>query len=183
MHFILSTRSHTLTHSHPHSDTNHYVKQTAALCLLRLLLVNPRLIAIDQHAARIVQLLNDRHFGVVTSACSLLEGLAHINFVGFMDCVSIAVLKLSKVRGWCVTVWGVHLYIPCVCAIILYAYLYMYSMRLTFLFKLPHTLTPSPCTDRIVQCYWSSRIHILLCPRPLANGESNETTVVFWYPR
>ena len=57
------------------------MKQTAALCLLRLLLVNPRLIAIDQHAARIVQLLNDRHFGVVTSACSLLEELAHINSV------------------------------------------------------------------------------------------------------
>ena len=83
-------------------DTNHYVKQTAALCLLCLLcllLVNPRLIAIDQHAARIVQLLNDRHFGVVTSACSLLEELAHINFVGFMDCVSIAVLKTVQGEG------------------------------------------------------------------------------------
>ena len=99
MHFILSTLSHTLTPSHPHSDTNNGVKQTAALCLLRLLLVNPRLIPIDQHAARIVQLLNDRHFGVVTLACSLLEELAHINSVGFMDCVSIAVLKLSKLRG------------------------------------------------------------------------------------
>ena len=86
-----STHSHTLTHSHPHSDTNNGVKQMAALCLLRLLRVNPRLIPIDQHAARIVQLLNDRHFGVVTSAYSLLEELAHINSVGFMDCVSMAV--------------------------------------------------------------------------------------------
>ena len=90
---------HTLTHSHPHSDTNNGVKQTAALCLLRLLRVNPRLIPIDQHAARIVQLLNDRHFGVVTSACSLLEELAHINSVGFMDCVSIAVLKTVQGEG------------------------------------------------------------------------------------
>ena len=90
---------HFYTPSHTHSDTNNGVKQTAALYLLRLLRVNPRLIPIDQHAARIVQLLNDRHFGVVTSACSLLEELAHINSVGFMDCVSMAVLKLSKVRG------------------------------------------------------------------------------------
>ena len=78
-------------------DTTEGVKQTAALCLLRLLRTNPKAVPIDSHAARIVQLLNDRHLGVVTSACSLLEELAHINQLGFSECVPIAVTRLSKI--------------------------------------------------------------------------------------
>ena len=37
--------------------------------------------------------------GVVTSACSLLEELAHINAMGFSDCVPVAVTRLSRVSG------------------------------------------------------------------------------------
>jgi AP-2 complex subunit alpha len=79
------------------SESTPGVKQTACLCLLKLLRVNPKAISIDQHALRIVQLLNDRHLGVVTSACSLLEELAHINSVGFADCVPVAVTRLSRI--------------------------------------------------------------------------------------
>jgi AP-2 complex subunit alpha len=43
------------------SESTPGVKQTACLCLLKLLRVNPKAISIDQHALRIVQLLNDRH--------------------------------------------------------------------------------------------------------------------------
>lgn len=78
-------------------DTTNSVKQTAALCLLRLLRVNPQSIAISQHAARIVQLLNDKHLGVLTASCSLLEELAHINSLGFSECVPIAVTRLSRI--------------------------------------------------------------------------------------
>lgn len=34
----------------------------------------------------------------MTAACSLLEELAHINSLGFMDCVPLAVTRLSRVR-------------------------------------------------------------------------------------
>jgi hypothetical protein len=37
-----------------------------------------------------------RHYGLVTSACSLLEELAHINSLGFSECVSPAVTRLSR---------------------------------------------------------------------------------------
>ena len=40
-----------------------------------------------------------RHYGLVTSACSLLEELAHINSLGFSECVSPAVTRLSRVRN------------------------------------------------------------------------------------
>lgn len=35
---------------------------------------------------------------MVTAACSLLEELAHINSFGFIDCVSLAVTRLSRVK-------------------------------------------------------------------------------------
>ena len=52
---------YTVCHSPSGSDSTAEVKQTAALCLLKLLRMSPKAIPIDQHAARIVQLLNDRH--------------------------------------------------------------------------------------------------------------------------
>ena len=42
-------------------STHHAVKQTAALCLLKMLRVSPKLIPIDQHAAKIVQLLSNKN--------------------------------------------------------------------------------------------------------------------------
>ena len=44
-----------------YSDTNAAVKQTACLCLLRLLRVDPKMIPLEQHASRIVKFLNDKH--------------------------------------------------------------------------------------------------------------------------
>lgn len=79
------------------ADSSSAVKQTAALCLLRLLRVHPSAIPIDQYAARIVQLLNDRHLGVVTASCSLLEEFARINSLGFSECVNAAVIRLSRI--------------------------------------------------------------------------------------
>ena len=52
------------------SNTHNAVKQTAALCLLKMLRVNPKAIPIDQHAAKIVQLINDKH--LVSSKHTLL---------------------------------------------------------------------------------------------------------------
>ena len=40
----------------------------------------------------------------MTSACSLLEELAHINSVGFADCVPVAVTRLSRVRRYSLSV-------------------------------------------------------------------------------
>ena len=42
------------------SDATQGVKQTACLCLLRLLRVNASYVPIDQYANKIVQLLNEK---------------------------------------------------------------------------------------------------------------------------
>ena len=43
-----------------YSDATHGVKQTACLCLLRMLRVNAGHVPIDQYANKIVQLLNEK---------------------------------------------------------------------------------------------------------------------------
>ena len=57
------------------------VKKKAALCLLRLVRTSPNLVAGREFAPHVAQLLQDRHLGVLTSAMSLLNGLAsqHMN--------------------------------------------------------------------------------------------------------
>jgi AP-2 complex subunit alpha len=52
------------------------VKKKAALCLLRLIRTSPNLVAGKEFAPHVAQLLQDRHLGVLTSAMSLLNGLA-----------------------------------------------------------------------------------------------------------
>jgi AP-2 complex subunit alpha len=52
------------------------VKKKAALCLLRLVRTSPNLLAGREFAPHIGQLLQDPHFGVLTSTMSLLNGLA-----------------------------------------------------------------------------------------------------------
>ena len=42
------------------SDATHGVKQTACLCLLKMLRVNASHVPIDQYANKIVQLLNEK---------------------------------------------------------------------------------------------------------------------------
>jgi AP-2 complex subunit alpha len=52
------------------------VKKKAALCSLRLVRTNPKLVNGRDFAPQVAQLLQDRHLGVLTSAMSLLYGLA-----------------------------------------------------------------------------------------------------------
>lgn len=52
------------------------VKKKAALCLLRLVRTSPKLISGKEFAQHMSVLLQDRHLGVLTSATSLLYGLA-----------------------------------------------------------------------------------------------------------
>ncbi|KAK1747224.1 AP-2 complex subunit alpha-2 [Skeletonema marinoi] len=52
------------------------VKKKAALCLLRLTRTSPNLISGRIFAPHVVQLLQDKHLGVLTSVMSLLNGLA-----------------------------------------------------------------------------------------------------------
>merc|ERR1712238_352995 len=51
-------------------------RKKSALCLLRLVRTSPNLVAGRELAPHIAQLLQDRHLGVLTSAMSLLNGLA-----------------------------------------------------------------------------------------------------------
>mmetsp|Transcript_8260 Transcript_8260/g.12665 ORF Transcript_8260/g.12665 Transcript_8260/m.12665 type:complete len:993 (+) Transcript_8260:96-3074(+) len=52
------------------------VKKKAALCLLRLIRTSPNVVSGREFAPHVAQLLQDRHLGVLTSAMSLLNGLA-----------------------------------------------------------------------------------------------------------
>merc|ERR1712168_162315 len=81
-------------------EAEHGVKQSAALCLLRLLEIryadlelagqSTSIPSVTEWANRIVHLLNDQHMGVVTSACSLLIMLAEKNPQDFKACINLA---------------------------------------------------------------------------------------------
>lgn len=73
------------------------VKQSAALCLLRLLRTSPEVIPSGEWTSRIIHLLNDQHLGVVTAAASLIEALVKRNTDEYKGCVSLAVSRLSRV--------------------------------------------------------------------------------------
>lgn len=75
-----------------HADVQHVlvaktstpnVKKKAALCLLRLVRTSPNLVAGREFAPHVAQLLQDRHLGVLTSAMSLLNGLASQHFTEY----------------------------------------------------------------------------------------------------
>lgn len=74
------------------------VKQSAALCLLRLLRTAPDVVPSGEWTSRIVHLLNDQHLGVVTAAASLIDALVKRNPDEYKGCVSLAVSRLSRVR-------------------------------------------------------------------------------------
>lgn len=78
-------------------DTMDVVKQSAALCLLRLLRTSPEIIPSGEWTSRIIHLLNDQHLGVVTAAASLIEALVKRNTDEYKGCVSLAVSRLSRV--------------------------------------------------------------------------------------
>nr|CAG4638245.1 EOG090X0109 [Cyclestheria hislopi] len=78
-------------------DTMDVVKQSAALCLLRLLRTCPEVIPSGEWTSRIIHLLNDQHLGVVTAAASLIEALVKRNPDEYKGCVSLAVSRLSRI--------------------------------------------------------------------------------------
>lgn len=78
-------------------DTLDVVKQSAALCLLRLFRTDPSVIPSGEWTSRIVHLLNDHHMGVVTAAASLIEALVKKNPEEYKGCVSLAVSRLSRI--------------------------------------------------------------------------------------
>uniref|UniRef100_H3CL14 AP-2 complex subunit alpha n=1 Tax=Tetraodon nigroviridis TaxID=99883 RepID=H3CL14_TETNG len=78
-------------------DTMDSVKQSAALCLLRLYRTSPDLVPMGDWTARVVHLLNDQHLGVVTAAASLITSLAQKSPDDFKTSVSLAVARLSRI--------------------------------------------------------------------------------------
>ncbi|XP_053576126.1 AP-2 complex subunit alpha-2 isoform X1 [Bombina bombina] len=78
-------------------DTMDSVKQSAALCLLRLYRTSPDLMLTTEWTSRVVHLLNDQHLGVVTAASSLITTLAQKNPEEFKTSVSLAVSRLSRI--------------------------------------------------------------------------------------
>ncbi|XP_023809520.1 AP-2 complex subunit alpha-2 isoform X1 [Oryzias latipes] len=78
-------------------DSMDSVKQSAALCLLRLNRTSPDLVPMEEWTARVVHLLNDQHLGVVTAATSLIITLAQKSPDDFKTSVSLAVTRLSRI--------------------------------------------------------------------------------------
>ena len=74
------------------------VKQSAALCLLRLFRTDRNIIPGGEWTSRIIHLLNDQHMGVVTAAVSLINALVKKNPDEFEGCVALAVHMLSRVN-------------------------------------------------------------------------------------
>ena len=73
------------------------VKQSAALCLLRLYRSCPDMSPAAEWTSRIIHLLNDQHMGVVTASASLIESLVKKNPDEYKGCVSLAISRLSRV--------------------------------------------------------------------------------------
>ncbi|VDK48886.1 unnamed protein product [Anisakis simplex] len=78
-------------------DTIDFVKQSAALCLLKLFRTCPDVLPPNGYASRIVHLLNDQHLGVVTSAASLIEALSKKWPDEYKGCISLAISRLSRI--------------------------------------------------------------------------------------
>uniref|UniRef100_A0A0K8V223 AP-2 complex subunit alpha n=2 Tax=Bactrocera latifrons TaxID=174628 RepID=A0A0K8V223_BACLA len=78
-------------------DTMDVVKQSAALCLLRLFRSSPDIIPGGEWTSRIIHLLNDQHMGVVTAATSLIDALVKRNPEEYKGCVNLAVSRLSRI--------------------------------------------------------------------------------------
>uniref|UniRef100_A0A0R3RU39 AP-2 complex subunit alpha n=1 Tax=Elaeophora elaphi TaxID=1147741 RepID=A0A0R3RU39_9BILA len=78
-------------------DTIDFVKQSAALCLLKLFRICPDVLPPSEFSSRIVHLLNDQHLGVVTSAASLIEALSKKWPDEYKGCISLAISRLSRI--------------------------------------------------------------------------------------
>ncbi|TKR77469.1 hypothetical protein L596_018440 [Steinernema carpocapsae] len=78
-------------------DTIDFVKQSAALCMLKLFRTSSDIAPPSEYASRIVHLLNDSHLGVVTAAASLIEALSKKWPEEYKGCVSLAISRLSRI--------------------------------------------------------------------------------------
>ncbi|XP_031568102.1 AP-2 complex subunit alpha-2-like [Actinia tenebrosa] len=78
-------------------DTTDNVKQCAALCVLKLFRLKQSILPPGEWTSRIVQLLNDKHLGVVTSASSLIHGLVYHYPDEYKGCIQLAVSRLSRI--------------------------------------------------------------------------------------
>ena len=101
------------------SDTLDAVKQSAALCLLRLYRTSAEALQLNtEWTARIIHLLNDQHLvsewtinrrqrmnsfdyvqGVATASVSLIDALVKRNPDEYKGCVTLAVSRLSRVMS------------------------------------------------------------------------------------
>ncbi len=72
------------------------VRKKAALCLLRMFRKYPEIMSSDSWATRIINLLEDKHMGVVCSVLSLLLGLVAHDPSGYEDAVPKAIKLLGK---------------------------------------------------------------------------------------
>jgi len=79
------------------AETQDVVKQSAALCLLRLFQTMPELTVSSEYTSRIIHLLNDQHMGVVTAAVSLINTLATRSPDEYKVCISLAVSRLTRI--------------------------------------------------------------------------------------
>uniref|UniRef100_A0A1I8I0X6 AP-2 complex subunit alpha n=1 Tax=Macrostomum lignano TaxID=282301 RepID=A0A1I8I0X6_9PLAT len=78
-------------------DAGDTVKQSAALCLLKLFRTAPEMVPIGDWTSRVIHLLNDQHMGVVTAAVSLIEALVKRNPDDFKGCVSLSISRLARI--------------------------------------------------------------------------------------
>ncbi|EGT58202.1 hypothetical protein CAEBREN_13036 [Caenorhabditis brenneri] len=78
-------------------ETIDFVKQSAALCILKLFRNSPESFQPGEYASRIVHLLNDSHMGVVTSAASLIEALSKKWPEEYKGAVPLAISRLSRI--------------------------------------------------------------------------------------
>uniref|UniRef100_A0A8R1DKL3 AP-2 complex subunit alpha n=2 Tax=Caenorhabditis japonica TaxID=281687 RepID=A0A8R1DKL3_CAEJA len=78
-------------------ETIDFVKQSAALCILKLFRNSPEAFQPGEYASRIVHLLNDSHMGVVTSAASLIEALSKRWPEEYKGSVPLAISRLSRI--------------------------------------------------------------------------------------
>jgi AP-2 complex subunit alpha len=67
------------------------VKKKSALCLLRLVRTSPKLVSGKEFAPHMAQILQDRHLGVLTSAMSLLCGIASQNSQDYESLIPYAI--------------------------------------------------------------------------------------------
>uniref|UniRef100_H2Z4M4 AP-2 complex subunit alpha n=1 Tax=Ciona savignyi TaxID=51511 RepID=H2Z4M4_CIOSA len=72
------------------------VKQSAALCLLRLIRTLPEAMTYAEWASRVIHLLNDQHMWL-TAATSLIHTLSQLSPGDYKGCVSLAVSRLSRI--------------------------------------------------------------------------------------